>query len=69
MWASFGGLDYCRVRDVQVESNWTRIYGGLRASLGDVFQRLRWYEKKCAVANVERDLPWHFGLRGWSAGI
>jgi len=62
MWASFGGLDYCRVRDVQVESNWTRTYRALKISLGQTFTQLRWWQRKCAVANVERYLPWHFGL-------
>jgi hypothetical protein len=64
MWAGFGGFGYCRVRDVQVESNWTRIYRVLRATLGRTFEQLRWWQRQCAVANVERDLPWHFGLIG-----
>jgi hypothetical protein len=63
MWAGFGGFDYCRVRDVQVESNWTRTYAALKASLGKTFTQLRWWQKKQAIANVERYLPWHFGLR------
>jgi hypothetical protein len=64
MWASFGGLDYCRVRDVEVESNWSRTYRALKISLGQTFTQLRWWQKKCAIANVERYLPWHFGLSG-----
>lgn len=63
MWAGFGGFDYCRVRDVQVESNWTRTYAALKASLGKTFTQLRWWQKKQAIANIERYLPWHFGLR------
>jgi hypothetical protein len=63
MWAGFGGFDYCRVRDIQVESNWTRTYAALKASLGKTFTQLRWWQKKQAIANVERYLPWHFGLR------
>jgi hypothetical protein len=45
-----------------VESNWTRTYRALKISLGETFTKLRWWQRKCAVANVERDLPWHFGL-------
>jgi hypothetical protein len=62
MWAGFGGFNYCRVRDVQVESNWRRIYRALRASLGRTFTQLRWWQRKQAIANVEHFLPWHFGL-------
>ena len=61
MWAGFGGFDYCRVRDVRIESNWTRAYYGLKAALGKTWDMLKWYQRKMAVENVLRDLPWHFG--------
>ena len=62
MWSSFGGGEYCRVRDVEIDCDWKRIFRALRATLGRTWDELRWFERKQAVANVERELPWYFGL-------
>lgn len=61
MWAAFGGADHTRVKDITIESNWTRTYAALCASLG-FFSKLPWFQRCTAVANVERDLPWNFGF-------
>ncbi len=61
MWAAFGGFENCRVQDVQIESNWTRAYGALKASI-DGFHKIPWWARQVAVENVLRDLPWFFGL-------
>src|SRR5450432_3699641 len=38
MWDAFGGADVCRIKDIIVESNWTRAYAALLATLGETFR-------------------------------
>ena len=69
MWARFGEFLGCRVRDIRIESDWTRTYAALRAVLGCTFTARSWWERRQAVANVERGRVWWFGiippLSGW----
>lgn len=67
MWDAFGGLEVCRIKDVRIESNWTRTYAALVLCLGVSFTLLPYWMRGQAVANVERERPWNFGLFGYSA--
>jgi hypothetical protein len=63
MWAAFGGCDHTKVKDIRVESNWTRAYALLKSTVrtlcGKTFQSLRWFERLRAVENVLEGLPWY----------
>ena len=66
MWAAFGGQPHTKVKDVMVESNWTRAYNFLLATVrtvcGKTFRKLRWFERRQAVDNVLLGLPWFYSL-------
>jgi hypothetical protein len=66
MWRSFGGFDGLKVKDTKIESNWSRVYAYLRQTArtmcGLTFDKLKWHERKQAVANVERGRVWFAGL-------
>jgi hypothetical protein len=66
MWAAFGGEAHTRVKDVQVESNWTKTYAFLdatvRTTCGKTFHKMRWFERIQAVDNVLTGLPWYYAL-------
>ncbi len=64
MWAAFGNCEHCRVKDVRVESNWTRTYHALVLTAGKMFTSLRWHQRQQAVDNVEFGRNWSFGLFG-----
>lgn len=66
LWAAFGGFNYCRCKDVEIDSPWTRAFAALRLTLGEGLARLRWWEKQQAVTNVLWDRPWWFGLVSYS---
>ena len=62
LWDRFG--DYAgmvRVRDIVVESPWMDIYRTLSRCI-EGWSRMRWHERRQATHNVDRGLPWHFGL-------
>ena len=61
MWQAFGGQESTKVKDVEVDSLWTRIYRGLAAAFAP-FRAMRWYERLQAVHNVLTFQPWYFGL-------
>ena len=66
MWAAFGGMEHTKVKDVEIESSWTRAYQFLKATVrtvcGKTFAKLRWFERLRAVDNVLSHLPWYYGL-------
>ena len=66
MWQAFGGQEYTRVKDVKVESNWTRAYAYLKATVrtecGITFAKMRWWQRILAVENVLRGLPWNWSM-------
>jgi hypothetical protein len=66
MWAAFGGCDHTRVKDVTIESNWTRAYTFLKETVrftcGKTFQGLRWFERLRAVENVLEGVSWYTSL-------
>jgi hypothetical protein len=61
MWAPLGGLDYVRIGNVVIESDWSRIYGVLAATIG-AFRNLAWRLRRAAVLNVERGREWSANL-------
>jgi hypothetical protein len=66
MWSAFGGFPALKVKDTKIESNWSRIYAYLRQTArsvcGFTFDKLKWFERQQAVANVERGRVWFWGL-------
>ncbi len=66
MWAAFGGQVHTKVKDVVIESNWTKAYQFLdatvRTTCGKTFKKLRWFERLRAVENVLTGLPWYTAL-------
>jgi len=62
LWAKFGDFQATRVRDMQIESDWSRVYASLRLCRGQTFTRLKWWQTGQAVRNVEHGKPWHLGL-------
>jgi len=66
MWAAFGGCDHTKVKDVTIESNWTRTYNMLKETVrfinGMTFSGLRWFERLRAVENVSEGNPWYTSL-------
>jgi hypothetical protein len=66
MWAAFGGQPHTKVKDVVVESNWTKAYNFLLATVrtvcGKTFRKLRWFERLRAVENVLVGKPWFYSL-------
>jgi hypothetical protein len=66
MWAAFGGQPHTKVKDVMVESNWTKAYQFLLATVrtvcGKTFRKLRWFERFRAVENVLTGQPWYYAL-------
>lgn len=69
LWAKFGKFVACRVKDIRIESDWTRTYAALRTVLGKTFTRRSWWERRQAVENVSRGRVWWFGVfppvSGW----
>ena len=57
----FRWRDHTRVKDVRIESNWTRAYSALCATI-DGFRKLPWFVRCQAATNVERMQPWNFGF-------
>jgi hypothetical protein len=66
MWAAFGGMEHTKVKDVDIESSWTRAYQFLKATVrtvcGKTFTKLRWFERLRAVENVLCGNPWYWAL-------
>jgi hypothetical protein len=66
MWAAFGGCDHTKVKDVTIESNWTKTYALLKSTVrfvsGMTFSGLRWFERLRAVDNVQEGNPWYTSL-------
>jgi hypothetical protein len=62
LWSKFGKFEATRVRDVKIESDWTRIYDSLGMALGGTFHLLKWWQKGQAVKNIERGRRWDYGL-------
>ena len=66
MWAAFGGCDHTKVKDVTIESNWTKTYAFLKSTVrfvsGMTFSGLRWFERLRAVENVQEGNPWYTSL-------
>lgn len=64
MWASFGGFDHTRVKDVEVECEFTRIYRYLertvRDNYGVCFNHFPFWQRKRMVDNVSMGLPWNW---------
>ena len=62
MWRAFGGQEYTRVKDIKVESNWTRAYAYLRATVrsdvGLPFDHLPWWKRRMMVDNVVQGRVW-----------
>jgi hypothetical protein len=73
LWAKFGVFVATKVKDIKIESDWTRTYSTLKATLGRTFLSLSWFERRQAVANVERCRVWWFGVfpmvSGWFNAI
>lgn len=61
LWAPFGGFQHTRVSDIEVESDFTRTYALLVATVGR-FDKLPWYIRKAAVSNLQRGRPWNYGF-------
>jgi hypothetical protein len=54
-----------RIKDVMIQSNWTRIYRALatmRDTEGRLWSTLPYYIRKQAVENVQRMKHWNFGI-------
>lgn len=66
LWAAFGGMEHTKVKEVRIESSWTRAYQFLattvRTTCGKTFKKLRWFHRLRAVDNVLSQKPWHLGL-------
>jgi hypothetical protein len=66
MWAAFGGCDHTKVKDVTIESHWTKTYALLKSTVrfvsGMTFAGLRWFERLRAVENVLEGNPWYTSL-------
>ena len=66
MWAACGGFDHVKIKDVLVDSSWTRAYAVLKATVrtvcGKTFQKMRWYDRVRAVDNVLCGLPWYYAM-------
>ncbi len=69
MWAAFGGIDYSRVKDIVIESDWTRTYHKLAGLLGQTFRALPFHLRSMAVRNVEWGRDWNYGLTSPPAGL
>jgi hypothetical protein len=68
MWAAFGGQAHTRVKDIVVDSAWTRAYAVLVASI-DGFKKLSWWQRIRAVDNVEWGRAWNVGLPDDWSGV
>jgi hypothetical protein len=70
LWGAFGDFPRSRVRDITVESSFTRVYSMLKATLsftdGSRFEDMRWYERMQACQNLLLFRPWSYGLGGYS---
>jgi len=59
-------MEHTKVKDIEIESSWTRAYKFLKATVrtvcGKSFQKLRWWERLWAVDNVLGGLPWYWAL-------
>jgi hypothetical protein len=62
LWAKFGQFQATRVRDIKIESDWTKIYDSLGMAIGKTFFAMKWWQKGQAVRNVEFGRHWAFGL-------
>ena len=66
MWAAFGGCEHTRVKDITIESNWTKAYAFLKSTVrfvnGMTFSGLRWFERLRAVENVQEGNPWYTSI-------
>lgn len=61
LWAAFGDFDNTRIKDVVIDSPFTRVYNTLSASIR-VFKHLKWWIRQGAVLNVLAGKPWHVCL-------
>jgi hypothetical protein len=62
LWAKFGKFNASRVKDIVIESDWTRTYRLLAASLGKTFTSLPFYRRTQAVSNVEFGHHWAYNF-------
>jgi len=62
LWDLFGGFEGTRIKDVTVDSNATRIYRVLVATLGLEFKRLPFFRRFQAVGNIEMGRRWDYGI-------
>jgi hypothetical protein len=58
LWAKFGTFNASRVKDIVIESDWTRTYHALVAVLGARFTSLPFYKRQWAVTNVQFGRQW-----------
>lgn len=63
LWAAFGGFDHTRVKDVVVESDFTRTYKLLCSAI-EGFDKLRYNFRVQAVNNVLMGYRWYRGFGG-----
>ena len=61
LWAPFGGMEHTRVKDIQIQSDFSATYRALAVSILG-FTRLSWLFRNRATHNVLAGLSWCFGF-------